>query len=128
MTRLDSRDWRDSRPNLEEKLQRKLHDSWISRGQDFAEGRIGKIRAHAGGSALLTRDRRAGIHMVRDIKRLGPELDGLLLANLECSNQGHIDPDTARTGNIACAHLPVRRRRIPDPANAVQVWIIKKYP
>src|SRR5437667_6714336 len=77
-------------------LQRKLQDARITRREDLAERCAGKIHG-----------RIAQIHEVRDIKCLGPEFDRLLLADLECPRQAHIDSNTLRAANITGAHSAV---------------------
>src|SRR5712691_6425235 len=74
---------------LEDVLQCYLHRSPVGGGQDAAEIGIGEgyIRI-------------AGIHMVRHVESLCPELYRLLLTNPERSGQAHVDVDTAGAQNV----------------------------
>src|SRR6266566_4148116 len=82
---------------LKDVFQRKLQDARITRREDLAERWAGKNHG-----------RIAQIHEVRDVKCLGSKFDRLLLADLECPRQAHIDSNTLRAANITGAHSAVR--------------------
>src|SRR5439155_14282996 len=72
---------------LEDELHSHLHDSRIGCGQNAAETRIRQRRARV-----------ARVYMVRGVKRLGPEFNGLLFANFECANHAEINTDHSWSG------------------------------
>src|SRR5689334_14676690 len=78
-----------SKSLLKHELQCHLHRSPVRGGQDPAERGIGERYI-----------RIAGIHMIRHVESLGPELYRLLLPNRKRSGQAHVDVDTSRTQNI----------------------------
>ena len=76
-------------------FQRQLQYSWIGSGPNQAE--------RCGGAHV--RSRVAGIEMVRQVERLGPEFNQMVLTNPKFSGEAHINSDTSGTKNIGSAHI-----------------------
>src|SRR5579871_652616 len=118
--------------SLKNKLQRALQNAGIVGGQDLPERRA--VQSHrrsdqsgaSGGRSVARRAvRRPKVGVVRNVKRLKPELDALPLAEGEGPRQGGIKVESSRRQNVVGTQVSVCTQRRLREGRRIQVagWI-----